>query len=391
MLPLRLAPPFDAIDPPLRAELAGRHPTNIVHVDLPVAEAGADPYGVAAQLLEGWRKSGVLVRERQRSAYVLRTTTRLAGGSERSRTGVFLAVAAEPFSTGRIRPHERTYAGPKEDRRRLTHATGCNLSPVFLLAPDSAGAVTELLTQVTAGAPWTVCEAIGAAHEIWIVRDESAQRLADAVGTEPAYVADGHHRFETAVRFRDEAPERWRAGAARTLAYVVSCRDTGLEILPTHRLVQGRPIGTKEFLAAASPFFQPVTGPRDATLTAVFRDGAEVALRLREGADLSPATTLSDHPALRSLAVALADAVAVRVVAAGLLGCPPALRYSADAAEARGAARRGACAVALLLPPPRLEEVCRVADAGEVMPPKSTFFTPKVPTGVVLRPLGGDD
>jgi uncharacterized protein (DUF1015 family) len=386
-LACRLAPPYDVISPARRAELAAQDPCNIVHVDLPEAAPGADPYAAAARLLGRWRSDGTLVRDPEPTAYVLRTSGPFPDGSTRQRTGVFLAVAAEPFSRGRVLPHERTHAGPKEDRRRLTHATGCNLSPVFLLAPDSSGALAEALAETTARAPWASCTALGSQHEVWVAAGRAALRIAEAAGREPVYVADGHHRFETAVLFRGEAPERWRDGAARTLSHVVSFRDPGLEILPTHRLVVGAPVTAETFRAAAAPYFGAAPRGGEPLVTAVFAGGAEAALVLRPDADLSAARDLPAHPAVRGLAVALVDAVAVGVVGAGLLGRAPELRYTPDAAEAREAARTGSCAFGLLLPPTRLEEVRRVADAGQIMPPKSTFFAPKVPTGVVLRPL----
>jgi uncharacterized protein (DUF1015 family) len=383
----RLAPPYDVISPAQRVELAAQDPCNIVHVDLPVASGAGDPYEEAALRLDGWRVRGELMRDAEPAAYVLRTTVPFPDGTARSRTGVFLAVAAEPFAGGRIRPHERTHAGPKEDRRRLTHATGCNLSPVFLLAPDGSGALEQALGEVTAGAPWARCAALGAEHEVWIAGGDAGRRVAEAAGTEPVYVADGHHRFETAVLFRGEAPEPWRVGAARTLSHVVSFRDPGLEILPTHRLVAGSPVSRAAFLAAASPYFAPVSPGEAWTLSALFESGDEIRLVAREPIDPARIQGLPAHPAVRSLAVTLADGIAVGIVAASLLGHTPALRYTASAQEAREAARAGRCALALLLPPTRLEDVRRVADAGQIMPPKSTFFAPKVPTGVVLRPL----
>jgi uncharacterized protein (DUF1015 family) len=383
----RLAPPYDVITPARRAELAAQDPCNIVHVDLPVAVAGGDPYREAARLLAQWRVDGTLQRDSEPTAYVLRTAGPFPDGTVRQRTGAFLAVAAEPFSAGRIRPHERTHAGPKEDRRRLTHATGCNLSPVFLLAPDGAGRLVEALATTTSREPWACAAALGAEHAVWIATGREAQRIAAAASLEPAYVADGHHRFETAVLFRDEAPAAWREGAGRTLSHVVSFRDPGLDILPTHRLVDGVPIEPARFLAAAAPYFAEAARGTAPTLTVAFAGGAEAALVLRKDADLTAARDLPSHPAVRSLAVAIADAVVVGVVGSALLGGRPELSYTADAAEARGAARGGRCAFAIILPPTRLEEVRRVADAGQIMPPKSTFFAPKVPTGVVLRPL----
>lgn len=383
----RLAPPYDVISPARRAELAAQDPCNIVHVDLPEAAAGGDRYREAARLLERWRADGTLVRDAQPAAYVLRTSGRFPDGSARRRTGVFLAVAAEPFARGRIRPHERTHAGPKEDRRLLTHATGCNLSPVFLLAPDSSGALVEALDETTAREPWARLTALGSQHEVWIAAGASAQRIAGAASREPVYVADGHHRFETAVLFRGEAPEPWRDGAARTLSHVVSFRDPGLEILPTHRLVTGAPVEPGAFRAAAAPYFSEAPRGEEPMLTVAFARGEEIRLVARPDADLSAARDLPAHPAVRGLAVAIADAVGVGIVGAALLGSVPELRYTPDAAEAREAARMGRCAFALILPPTRLDEVRRVADAGQIMPPKSTFFAPKVPTGVVLRPL----
>ena len=383
----RLAPPYDVIAPARRAELAAQDPHNIVHVDLPVAAGGADPYADAARLLAEWRADRTLVRDAEPTACVLRTSGRFPDGSERQRTGVFLAVSAEPFSRGRVLPHERTHAGPKEDRRRLTHATGCNLSPVFLLAPDSSGALVGALAGTTAREPWACCEALGSRHEVWVATGAEAARIAAAASREPVYVADGHHRFETAVLFRSEAPAPWREGAARTLCHVVSFRDPGLEILPTHRLVVGAPISADAYRLAAAPYFRPAGAGEPPVVTAVFAGGIEMPLVVRPDADLSAARDLPAHPAVRTLAVAVADAVAIGVAGAAVLGRAAELRYTPDATEAREAARAGQCAFALLLPPTRLEEVKRVADAGQIMPPKSTFFAPKVPTGVVLRPL----
>lgn len=381
----RLAPPYDVIGPSQRAALSALDPANIVHVDLPLAPGGGDPYPVAAEMLAAWRAAGTMIREAAPSAYVLRTTTSLPDGSLSTRSGAFLALSAEPFSAGRVLPHEKTHAGPKEDRRRLMHATGCNLSPVFVLAPDASGELAATLSEAVRSAPWAKCEAIGATQEVWIVEGAAAQRIADSAGCAPVYIADGHHRFETSVLFRDETAAAWRQGAARTLAHVVSFQDPGLAILPTHRIVQGAPLSRESFLAAAQPYFTIAADVGEAALTVLFADRAEIPLRLRPDADLSDVRDLPSHPAVRGLAVTLSDALVIRGVAANLMKAPPALGYTADAAEARAAACGAECAFAVLLPPTRMEEVRRVADAGQVMPQKSTFFAPKIPTGVVIR------
>ena len=386
----RLAPPYDVIGPSQRAVLSALDPANIVHVDLPLAPGGGDPYPVAAETLAVWRAAGTMVREATPSAYVLRTTTSLPDGSIRSRSGAFLALSAESFSAGRVLPHEKTHAGPKEDRRRLMHATGCNLSPVFVLAPDASGELASMLSDVVRTTPWARCEAIGATQEVWIVAGTAAQQIANAAGVAPVYIADGHHRFETSVLFRDEATAVWRQGAARTLAHVVSFQDPGLAILPTHRIVQGAPLSGEAFLAAAQPYFTIVADVGEATLTVLLVDGAEVPLRLRPDADLSAVRDLPPHAAVRGLAVTLSDTLVIQGIAATLMRGVPALGYTADAAEARAAARGARCAFAVLLPPTRLDEVRRVADAGQVMPQKSTFFAPKIPTGVVIRRFDGE-
>jgi uncharacterized protein (DUF1015 family) len=385
----RLAPPYDVIGPAERERLVALDEANIVRADLPVAPEGDDPYRAAARLLGEWRARGVLVRDGSPSAYVLRTTSSFEDGGTRSRTGVFLALAAEPFSRGRVKPHEQTHKGPKEDRRRLTHATASNLSPIFVLAPDEDGRLAAQLAEVTSVPPWARAEAIGATHEVWLVSGARGKAIAGTAGAKPVYIADGHHRYETAVTIRGEAPDIWTAGARRTLSHVVSFKDPGLEILPTHRLVVGSPLGRERVLEAAARFYEPCHAAR-ASLTLVFDDGGEAPVALKESAPLAAVSDLPKHAAVRSLKVAQCDAIMVATVAAQLLGRKPELRYTAVAAEARAGATAPDVAFGILLPATKLDEVKAVSDAGQIMPPKSTYFAPKVPTGVVLRPLEGE-
>ena len=390
----RLAPPYDVITPDLRRELAKQDAHNIVNLDLPSAPEGEDPYRYAADLLGIWQRRGELVRETDPSVYVLRTTTRLDDGRELKRTGVFMAVAALPFARGsRVRPHERTHAGPKEDRRKLSVATGANLSPIFLLAPDRRGDIASTLDKIAAGTPWATADALGGRHEVWIVKGPMALRLATLASDENVYIADGHHRYETAVYLREDRdlPKKWAPGAQRTLAHLVSFKDPGLAILPTHRIVEGKPLERSAVLKAANPYFARALRGQTPTLTAVFHDGSEAAMTLRKNANLTAATDLSRHPSVRELPVALADAVFIKLVVEPLLKRPPAvLRYTPVEAEARDAAKQDKVALSVLLPPTTLEQVQAVSDAGEYLPPKSTFFAPKVPTGVVMRLFDGE-
>ncbi len=390
LLGKRLAPPYDVITPEMRRALEKQDHANIVNLDLPLGPPGGDPYQEAGQTLKAWQRS-ILVRESEPAAYVMRTASRFEDGSTRSRTGVFLAMACLPFAPGgRVRPHEKTHAGPKEDRRRLLHATGANTSPIFVLAPDSSGRLAAELADVTKGEPWASCEALDARHEVWIVKGSMALRLATIAGDGAVYIADGHHRYETAVMFREEAKAPWKVGAERTLAHVVSFKDPGLEILPTHRLVEGAALERRHVLQAANPYFARAQAEQMPTLTCAFRDGSEAAMVLREDADLSGAGGLPQHPTVRTLAVALADDLFIRVVLKEVMGKVPLFRYTASAVEARETVKGGKVALGVLLPPTKLEEVKAASDAGEVMPQKSTYFAPKVPTGVVMRLFEGE-
>jgi hypothetical protein len=171
----------------------------------------------------------------------------------------------------------------------------------------------------------------------------------------------------------------------------VSFKDPGLAILPTHRIVEGKPLERPVVLKAANPYFARALPGQVPTLTVVFHDGTEAAMSLRENADLTAATDLAQHPSVRELPVALADAVFIKLVVEPLLKRPPAvLRYTPVESEAREAATQDKVALSVLLPATTLEQVQAVSDAGEYMPPKSTFFAPKVPTGIVMRLLDGD-
>lgn len=387
----RLAPPYDVISTEQRRVYEKMDHANIVGVDLPLGPPGGDPYKEGAQLLAAWQRGGILVREKEPAAYVLRITTKFEDGTTRSRTGVFLAMACMPFGPGsRVRPHEKTHDGPKEDRRKLMHATGANTSAIFLLSPDSGGRLQKELDDVTREQPWASVEALGGRQEVWIVTGSKAMRVATIAGDEPVYIADGHHRYETAVMFKEEAPRPWKIGAERTLAHIVSFRDPGLEILPTHRTIEGKPLERQHIVRAANPYFARAGEGQTPHLTAIFADGSEAAMVLREGADLSAATELPQHPTVRNLAVAIADNIFIRVVLKQSLGKMPGFGYSASADEVRAAVKAKKLALAVLLPPTKLDEVKAASDAGQVMPQKSTYFAPKVPTGVVLRLFEGE-
>lgn len=392
-LSVLIAPPYDVIDQAERARYAGADRDNIVHVMLPEAPPGNpedDRYGVAAERLAAWRRDGVLRRDPQPALYVLAQDFTLPTGERRTRRGVFAAVVAEGYEPRRIRPHEKTHAGPKADRLALLRATATNIESIFLLAPDRDRALANALAAVAQGTPDATAELNGVGIRLWIVRDVSRFPLPDS----PLYIADGHHRYETASAYALENPS-----AARVLALIVSAQDPGLAVLPTHRVIFGAGRELERLLPRWRDWFdvQPLAAGRDPVTTlaslgadrtaCLVADHARVlVMLLKPGALLDRVPSLAQTTAVRELDVARVESLVVKeILGAGT--STPIVRYVADAQEALRLAQQGGAAVSVLLNPTKVEQVFAVADAGDVMPPKSTYFIPKVPSGVVLRPL----
>ncbi|MDQ3740051.1 MAG: DUF1015 domain-containing protein, partial [Actinomycetota bacterium] len=249
-----VAPPYDVIDADLRANLVGRSPHNVVVVDLPVepgseGAAGDEPYDEAARTFAEWQESGVLQRDDEPALWVLTQEYVGPDGQKRTRSGFFAAVRVEDYGPGRIRPHERTHPGPKEDRLKLTRATNANLSPIFSLYSDAEGRARRALESVVGGGePWaTVTDDDGTVNRMWrVTGDAVVGELQAVVGSAELLIADGHHRYETArVYAREQGTEeaRW------VLMNLVALEDPGLTVFPTHRLATGRGLDRYEALA----------------------------------------------------------------------------------------------------------------------------------------------
>src|SRR5215211_5021453 len=227
-----IAPPYDVIDDEQRAILAARSPFNVVEIDLPRPNGG-DPYQHAAETLGLWRKQRVVVREREPALWALEQRYTAPEGGRLKRLGFFARVRVEEYGAGRIRPHERTHPGPKEDRLRLTRATRANLSPIFSLFDDPAGAAWGALAPHVAGEPWAeVTDEDGTVHRLWRVTDSAAHAaVREALAPAELLIADGHHRYETARVHHAEG------GAGHVLMCLVALQDPGLTVFPTHRLL----------------------------------------------------------------------------------------------------------------------------------------------------------
>jgi len=386
-----IAPPYDVIDAAQRARYAALDEHNIVHVMLPEAPPGRPPddrYQLAVTLLASWRARSIITRDAEPAVYVLAQQFTLPTGEKCVRRGVFAAVKAEGYDPRRIRPHERTHAGPKADRLALLRATQTNIESIFLLAPDPDRALANAVAAAAQGKPDAKAELDGVDIRLWIVRDVSRFPFPDS----PLYIADGHHRFETASVYAQENP-----AADRVLALIVSARDPGLVVLPTHRVIFGAGRDIDRMLTRWREWFdvQPVPAGadpvkhlamlgRDQTACLMADRSRIIALLLRPGAVLDRVPSLAQSVAVRDLDVARIESLVVKEIL-GASTSTPIVRYVPDAQEALRLVQQGGAALAVLLNPTRVEQVFAVADAGDVMPPKSTYFVPKVPSGMVLR------
>jgi uncharacterized protein (DUF1015 family) len=413
-----LCPPYDIIDEGRRQALLAQDPHNAVRLELPAGGHGSAPgdvapYRAAARTLAEWRTDRVLVKDPRPTITLHEMAWRSADGGERAAIGVFGRVQLEPFGPGGgVRPHERTMTGPKEDRYQLLKATGVNISPVVMLS-DAGAEADELLRDASRRAPSAEASTPdGVRHRLWVLAEDDdrlvggiLERLASA----PLTIADGHHRYETALRYREErgrnraceSDPAWDSVLA--LVYPVASAPP---VLPTHRVVRDGPSGT-ELLAAAAALFDVERVPSAAELLDRMRE-AQAVEEDRAGTGRFGVVT-GGHAAVLAARedafVSLLDpglstasrSLDVNVLAAALeqlIGLdPPALAaggrlvYVKDAVEAVSLVERGEAASCFLLDPVPVTAVTRVADAGEVMPQKSTYFDPKAPTGLLFGPL----
>ncbi|GIU96593.1 MAG: hypothetical protein KatS3mg013_0396 [Actinomycetota bacterium] len=369
------APPYDVISEPVRAALAAASPYNVIRIDL--AEGPADPndpgnrYRHAAETLRSWRANGVLVPTGGPCIVAYELRFRLEG-RDRSVRGLIAALELEPWG-GSILPHEETMPGPVEDRLQLLRATQTHLSPVYLTAAAHPPELAALLDEATAQPPSAeVRDEEGVVHRVWIVpADEPVQLLHEAA---PLLIADGHHRYATALAYREErratdGPGPWD----RILAFVADAESQQIPVLAYHRLQ----------LAGAVPELpgRPVDRLEDA-LAALDDDAVRIASAVRvDGRVRYRVHELpGEPPAVRALHAEVLD----RVAPGGRL------RFTHDAREADAAVRGGSAVAAYLLPPTSPRTIRRVVERGQRLPRKSTFFWPKPRSGVVLLPLGSD-
>jgi uncharacterized protein (DUF1015 family) len=397
-----IAPPYDVIDEKLRAQLVERSPRNAVQIDLPEPPAGGgDRYEHAASTLRDWLDEGVLVREDEPAMWALRQEYMGPDGTRRRRTGLLARVRVEDYGPGRIRPHERTHPGPKEDRLRLTRATRTNLSPIFSLFADADGAVAAALERASAREPFAAAaDHEGTRNTLWRVTDE-IDELREALAGVELLIADGHHRYETA---RVYAEEIGGEGDHRyVLMLLCSLSDPGLLVFPTHRLLTGLKDDTDKQLAIRETLLRDFEVERlSETSELEPHEDGRVAFGYMDSFHKQPfRVTLKDQSIADAALAGMPDpyrrldtAVLEALVLRGALGMSEddishlrGLHYSKSLEDAIERVESGVADAGFFMRATPVQQVREVAEAGESMPPKSTYFYPKVPTGLVFNPL----
>jgi uncharacterized protein (DUF1015 family) len=406
-----IAPPYDVISPEERERLAAKSARAFVHVDLPRGD-----YEGSARTLRSWLAQGALIRDAQPTLYAVHQVFEHEG-RERVRKGFVCALRLRKYDERVVLPHERTLSGPKADRLALARACGAHLSQVFGLYSDPAGAVEAELAALTARpAQLEGRTPEGTLHRLWRLTDPGAHaRIAAVLAHRQVIIADGHHRYETMLALRDELRGSTPPGALMQSAlpasleygsfFLARLEDPGLAVLPTHRAVFGlRGFDLDALLREADAWFACTELPaaldaaalRARLLAAGSRGPAFVLaagerralLSLRDGVEASGAAPL------RRLDVSVLHELLLEKllgIGRGAQERQEHLRYLKDPVRALEEARTGAAQAVFLLNPPDVRAMVRVAQAGEVMPQKSTFFFPKLASGLVLARFAPDE
>lgn len=384
-----VAPPYDVIGPVERAELVHRSPHNSVLIELPADDpaSGRDRFQVAADLWRQWQGEGVLRADPQTGLYVTRMTFTDEGGTSRSTTGVFGALELMTPGHGDVLPHERTTPKPKGERLSLQRACRANLSPVWGLS--MAAGLTERLAP--GGQPDGILlgRAIdddGVLHELWALPASRVPQVSELVAGAPVVLADGHHRYETALAYRAEV--RARSGLAPgphdlILAMIVELSETELTVRAIHRLVSS-PNGEAPMLEALARHFDLQRAGTlegvDARFLSRMDEAGALGLLGRAGVWLARPLAATEAAAEHPL-----DSARLAVALDGLAGVE--VEYQHGVSNVAAAVARGEAQLGILLRPADVATIEALARARQLMPPKTTFFYPKPRTGLVFRSL----
>ena len=423
-LKLVVTPPYDVISPEAQERYHARHPHNVVRLILAKDAGGEAPdrYERAARTFAAWQAEGILTRDPEPGMYVAEQEFSVGEGHRIRRRGFITMMRLAAYEEKIVFPHERTFAKYREDRLRLMRACPANLEPIFGFYPGPDGSVCTVLDRSMEAVPQVdFVDEDGTRQRLWILREPAAvAALTQAFRDRPVLIADGHHRYETALNFRQERRARDAAPPEVqrrrpddfVLMYLVSAQDPGLVILPTHRVIRQRPLLAGDSLRRAlERYFRievcsldpgnPVMSLRialagihrrrqDAVAFGLYAgDGELLVLELGDQTAVHDLIAAGHSPEYARLDVAILHGVVIeRVLGIQATGqADDAIQYTRDEGQALQAVAAGNAHLALFQNPPRVEQVQAVALAGERMPQKSTFFYPKVLSGLVINPL----
>jgi uncharacterized protein (DUF1015 family) len=388
-----ISPPYDIITPEMRDRLYGLSPCNIVRVDSGKEHPGdgeaENKYTRAAGLLESWLGEGILLRGERPAFYAYRMHYRVRG-RRMSLGGFFGLVRLEELGKGSVYPHEETHSKPKRDRLALMQVSSANTSPIFSLYHSEERRASRALEGATSGRPPDIeaTDLDGTAHLVWAVEDPGALGEVEAdLSNKAVFIADGHHRYETALDYqratRLRAPGEGERPHDYVLMFLANIADDGLTVLPTHRLINKEVLASRDRLSkyfhvdplpASADVIEAIEGMEHAF--GLYEGGCHYVLRYR-GGDLADVP-----PSLRTLDVVILQ----EMVFKRLLGVE-SYGYEMDCGLARSMVDSGQYRAAFFLNPTPVRDVEEVALACLRMPPKSTYFYPKIPAGLIINSL----
>ena len=412
-----VAPPYDVIDGTVQEELYERHPNNVVRLILdkmyPTDCEVDNRYTRTAKTLETWKENDILRQEERPALYVYHQIYE-ADGTQHVRKGFMCGCRAVPFGSGMVYPHEITMSGPKLDRLMLTTACKMNFSQIFGLYPDEENSVQFLLEEALVQGKYTetasATDHLGVVHKMWVVEDEETiKQVVSAMAPKPIFIADGHHRYETACNYRQQVDDMGLLHSEHPANYVlmvcIAMEDPGLIVMPTHRLFPGLPVLTSEELAAkldecfqlervgngiadAPKVWQRIEQEhrQDAVGLYTPKDGCWSLTSLTEKGKAKMDEIAQDHhPEWRELGVSLLH----RLIVETLLGVsePPKPTYVHLVEEVMSELQSGDYSLAALVMPATVEHIRTLSLLGDRMPAKSTYFYPKLIAGFVFNPL----
>ncbi len=414
-----MCPPFDGISPEQREQLLARSPHNVVRLELPKPESeGADVYAQSARQLQGWTASNVLIRDEKPTYYLMQEDYTDSSGPHQ-RIGIYAAVHLEEYERGIVLPHEHTRRGPKEDRLAMMEACVANFSPIMGLYRDSGGIRPLLLNEMASRPPdFTAAMEGGSSFKVWAMQDvQASEELRTLLKRMPIYIADGHHRYETALAYRDNVRDREKVrldsqGSEFVMMCLIDVEDPGMQLHEFHRALSGltndklsaiqeqvyglftvesRPLGgmTAESLGA---FLSETWKNRAGNPTLGLIEPEEGRLSLLTLRRKLPPGSLpfAPTPDLYQCEAWLLHQAVLDPVLGGTSGDQSQVDYVPELDVLLKRIADGTCQAAFLVPPLDMTLFESLVREGQRLPPKSTFFLPKLPTGLVMNLLSGD-